>query len=351
MNRTVNPELISLARESRGITQGELARAIGVSQGTISKYESGINSPPNDDLGKIAKELNYPESFFFQAEDVRGVGSTCLYHRKRQSMPVRELKIIQAKVNIVRMQMAKLIRGVEIKCENVFPRMDVEEYDGGPEEIAALVRKAWGLQPGPIPHMVNAIEDVGGIAFRWPFGNRKLDAISQCVPGLPPLFFVNSQAPNDRVRYSLAHELGHVVMHRVPTPDQEREADRFAAEFLMPAKDIGPFLRPLSVQKAAAMKPHWKVSMAALIKRAYDLGKISDSYYRKLFTQLGKLNYRTTEPVELPDEEPTILRDIIGVHLNDHHYSTMELASALSLHESEFLEQYMPGKRTFKIVD
>jgi hypothetical protein len=145
-------------------------------------------------------------------------------------MPVRELKIIQAKVNIVRMQMAKLIRGVEIKSESVFPRMDVEEYDGGPEEIAALVRKAWGLQPGPIPHMVNAIEDVGGVVFRWPFGNRKLDAISQCVPGLPPLFFVNAQASNDRVRFSLAHELGHVVMHRVPTPDQEP----------VPASPVGP---------------------------------------------------------------------------------------------------------------
>jgi Zn-dependent peptidase ImmA (M78 family)/transcriptional regulator with XRE-family HTH domain len=351
MSKLVNAEMITLARESRGITQGELASAVGVRQGTISKYESGLITPPDDDLKKIAKELNYHVSFFLQNDSVRGVGSTCLYHRKRQSMPVRELRIIQAKVNIVRMQMARLIRGVEIQTENVFPRMDVEEYESGPEEIAALVRKSWQLPPGPIAHMVNAIEDVGGVIFRWPFGNRKLDAISQCVPGLPPLFFVNSQAPNDRVRYSLAHELGHVIMHRVPTPDQEREADRFAAEFLMPAKDIGSFLRPLTVQKAAAMKSFWKVSIAALVKRSFDLGKISESYYRKLFTQLSKLDYRTAEPVELPDEEPTILRDIIGVHLKDHHYSTQELAAALSIYEKEFISQYMPKSQHLRIAD
>lgn len=351
MNKIVNAEMIPLARESRGITQGELARAIGVSQGTISKYESGLSIPPDDDLKRIAKELGYPESFFFQSDPIRGVGSACLYHRKRQSMPVRELRVIQARVNIVRIQMAKLIRGVDIESENIFPRLDIEEYESGPEEIATLVRKTWRLPSGPIPHMVNAIEDAGGVVFCWPFGNRKLDAISQCMPGLPPLFFVNSQAPNDRVRFSLAHELGHVIMHRVPTPDQEREADRFASEFLMPAKDIAPFLRPLTVQKAAALKPFWKVSMAALIKRSFDLGKIGESYYRKLFTQLGKFNYRTSEPVELPAEEPTILRDIIGVHLKDHHYSTQELANMLALHENEFLAQYMPESQRFRIAD
>jgi Zn-dependent peptidase ImmA (M78 family) len=140
-------------------------------------------------------------------------------------------------------------------------------------------------------------------------------------------------------------------MHRVPTPNQESEADRFAAEFLMPAKDIAGNLRPLSIERVAAMKPHWKVSMAALIKRAFDLGKISEGYYRKLFTQLSRLGYRLTEPVSIPDEEPTVLRDIIGVHLGDHNYSTAELSMALATHETEFLAQYLPERQHFRLVN
>lgn len=351
MNKTVNPEMLTLARESRGTTQGELAKAVGVSQSNISKYESGMLVISETELALIAKELGYPESFFYQTEGIRSVGSSCFYHRKRQTMPVRELRVIQAKVNIVRMQMARLLKGAEIKSEINFPRMDVEEYEGGPAEIAVLLRQSWQIPPGPISHMVNAIEDAGGVVFRWAFGNRKLDAISQWIPGLPPLFFVNADAPNDRVRWSLAHELAHIVMHRVPTPDQEREADRFASEFLMPESDITPYLRPMSVQKAAAMKPYWKVSMAAIIKRAFDLGKISESYYRKLFTELGRLNYRTTEPLTLPDEEPTILRDIVEVYLRDHRFSVRELSALLRLTENEFREQYLPDTQQLRIVD
>jgi Zn-dependent peptidase ImmA (M78 family)/transcriptional regulator with XRE-family HTH domain len=351
MKKTVNPEMISLARESRGMSQGELAKAVGVTQGKISKFESGMLAVPEDQLDLIAKELGYPVLFFTQDDAIKGAGSSCLYHRKRQSMPVRELRMIQAKVNVVRLQIVRLLRGVEIQSEVNFPRMDVAEYEGGPEEIAALVRKSWQLPTGPIANVVTTIEGAGGVVFRWPFGNRKLDAISQCVPGQPPLYFVNADAPNDRVRFSLAHELGHVIMHSIPTPDQEREADRFAAEFLMPGREIGPFLRPLSVQKAAAIKSVWKVSMASIIKRAFDLKKISESHYRKLFTQLSKLNYRTVEPSPLSNEEPTLLRDVVEIYLHSHRFSIAELSELVRLKEAEFRDLYLPDSRILRIAD
>jgi Zn-dependent peptidase ImmA (M78 family)/transcriptional regulator with XRE-family HTH domain len=350
MSGIVRPEMLVLARESRGLTQGDLAAAVGVSQAKISKYESRLLGVAPDDLERIARVLAYPVDFFFQTDDVRSAGSTCLYHRKRQSMPVKELRRIQARVNIARMQMARLLRGAQVENENQFPRMDVDEYDG-PEEVARLVRKSWGLPPGPVANLVQAVENAGGIVYRCSFGTRKLDAISQWFAGLPPLFFINADAPTDRCRYSLAHEIAHVVMHRVPTPDQESEADRFAAEFLMPAKDIGPHLRPITIQKAAALKPCWKVSMAALIKRASDLGKIGESYYRKLYTQLSKLGYRLNEPAPIPDEEPTVLRDIIEVHLRDHNYSIAELSRALVSNEQEFISQYLPERQHFRLVD
>jgi len=351
MNRTVNPDMIVLARESRGLTQSDLASMLGVTQAIISRYESKLRDVPPEQLAELSRVLDYPEEFFYQPDTIRAAGSSCLHHRKRQSMPIGDLKRIHAKINIVRIQMSRLMRGVAIERECDFPRMDVEDYADGPEEVARHVRKAWKLGTGPIRSMVGIIEDAGGVIFRCSFGTRKLDAISQWVPGLPPLFFVNDEAPTDRMRYSLAHELGHVVMHCVPTPNLEQEADRFAAELLMPAVDIRPHLRPLSVPKAAALKPHWKVSMAAIIKRAFDLKLIGESYYRKLFTQMSKLGYRKVEPAALPDEEPTMLRDIVQTYLRHHQYSIRELSAHVRLNEREFRKQYLPEQQVFRLVN
>src|SRR5437870_1642062 len=80
----------------------------------------------------------------------------------------------------------------------------------------------------PIHNMIRTVESAGALVYRVDFATRLLDAVSHWSPGMPPLFFLNDDAPPDRLRFSLAHELGHVVMHSVPTDNMEKEADRFA---------------------------------------------------------------------------------------------------------------------------
>src|ERR1700730_1023199 len=115
--------------------------------------------------------------------------------------------------------------------------MDAEDYNGDVSVIAGLLRRSWGIPNGPVENLTTAIEAAGGVVLRRSFGTSKIDAMSKWAPGEPPLFFINSEIPADRCRYTLAHEIGHIVMHQVPTPDMEGEADRFAEEFLMPEKD------------------------------------------------------------------------------------------------------------------
>ena len=79
-----------------------------------------------------------------------------------------------------------------------------------------------------------------------------------------------------------AHELGHAVMHQIPTEHQEAEADRFASEFLMPAATIRDQLDALTVPKLARLKAEWGASMAALLRRGRDLGRVNDAQYRAL---------------------------------------------------------------------
>ena len=228
--------------------------------------------------------------------------------------------------------------------------MDVEEFPGGPEAIARSVRSAWGIPPGPVPNLVREIEDAGGIIIRCDFGTTKVDAVSQWLPDLPPLFFVNISIPTDRLRFTLAHEIGHIVMHQVPTQDMEKEADRFAAEFLMPKKDIRPQLFDLTLPKMASLKPHWRVAMSALLRRAGDLGTIAPRWKSYLWMQMGQYGYRKVEPVTIPAEEPVLLDEIINTHRNDLGYSVRDLNRLVYSLETAIAEAVKPHTYKLRIV-
>ena len=335
--------MLILARDSRGLTQQELAEALGVNQSFICKIESGQLAVSTEYLEKIARILRYPIGFFYQTDKVRGVGSACNYHRKRESLSRRDWYKITARLNILRLHTSKLLNGVKMEHENRFHYLDSDDI-GSPERAAKLIRRHWRMPDGPVGNLIGEIENAGGVVVVVPFGTDKLDAISQAEQGVPPLFLVNSEIPGDRLRFTLAHEVGHIVMHSItPSDDPERDADRFAAEFLMPEQDIADDLESITIKKAASvLKPYWKVAISALIRRARDLKIIDSDKYVQFCKQLSYYGYRKHEPVDIPLETPTVLKDMIGIYLSDYNYGAAELGNLLLLHSDEVTEEYIP---------
>jgi Zn-dependent peptidase ImmA (M78 family)/transcriptional regulator with XRE-family HTH domain len=344
----INPDMIKIARESRGLSQTELAGLISVSQGKISKIESGLLSVSDEMLQDLSRHLSYPASFFSFDDKVYGYGISgigILYHRKRQNLSNEIIDRLHAQINIRRMHLVRLLKSVEIK-NNLFRPFDIDEYDGKIEDIARNVRASWMLPNGPIKNLTKGIEDAGGIVIEFDFGTKKVDAISQWTPGLPPLFFTNTNAPGDRLRFSLAHELGHIFMHRLSTPNMEEEADKFAGEFLVPSHEISSSLNFVTLQKLANLKPHWKVSMASLLYRASELNKVTKRQYQYLWMQMGKAGYRTVEPpeLEIPRERPTLLQELMNTYRTKLNYSLTELSTLLGLFEDEIKTIYFDQK-------
>ncbi len=342
MDKTVNPEMLILARESREMTQKELAEAIAVTQGKISKYENGMFSVSEDDLEIIAKVLGYTKEFFFQKDRVHGLGSSFLFHRQRKQVPMQIQRKVQAQINILRMQMDRLLRGAEIDAPNRFDSIDIDAHDGNAEGIAAMVRAAWGLPLGPVANVTASVESASGIVLKCSFETNLIDAAHLWLPGLPPLFFVNRDLPGDRLRWTLAHEIGHAVMHRNPTGSVEDEANRFASEFLMPADEIADQLDGLTLQQAAMLKQRWKVSMAALVKRAHDLGRISEYKYRSLNVSLSSQGYKLAEPFPIDPEEPQAARQVVELHCTALGYDKFDLAKLLFSPDQQF---FAPSQR------
>jgi Zn-dependent peptidase ImmA (M78 family) len=244
-----------------------------------------------------------------------------------------------------------MLKSFDWKTNGFIPEIDRDEYRGRgksyltPEDAARVVRESWMVPKGPIDNMMDLLESNGGVIIHCDFGTELIDAMSQRIDGMPVLFFVNVNAPMDRVRFTLAHELGHMVLHTVTVKDDEEmedEADAFAGAFLLPAEEIKPQLRRFDLRQLANMKLYWKVSMGAIAVRAERL-KVVTPYQSKMFwIEMSKLGYRKREPNEPSKESPKLLRQMVAFHINKLGYSFAEMAKLLCLRVSEFSDMYRP---------
>ncbi len=347
-NDTVNPEMIVLARQSRGYTQAELAKRVPMTPGWLSMVESGIREIPYEKLAIVARELDYPVSFFYKSDRVLGAGVNEVFHRSRSKIPVKARDKDQAWCEITRQNLAALLKGVDLGDIQV-PQYDLYEFDGNVGDIARAVRAKWQLPSGPVRNVVKVVEEAGAIVIPMDFESALVDATSRWPSGMPPLIYMGLGFPSDRVRFSVCHELGHLVMHQNgPNPYQEDQANKFAAEFLMPEREIKPMLMGLTIPKLLTLKSYWKTSMQALLMRAKDTGMISDRHYRALWTEMGRSGYRTREPAEtdIPKEQPRLLQEIIGVYSGQMGYSVKDLAVLFDLHENEVCRLYFGANQS-----
>ena len=303
--RLINVEMLALARESKGFTQKDLADQIGCKQSRLSKIESGELIPQEIDIQNFARVLGQSREFFFQQGET--MPASVSFYRKTRTLPLKMLRQCNAQMNVRRLQIERLI-GEKKLGTRTLPHFPAQDH-GGAKNVARKVRHEWGFERGAVPHLTTLVEDAGCVVVDYPLPSTKLDGLCIRAEQKPPIIFLNKDLPKSRRRLSLAHELGHLVMHVNPHENVEDEAWDFAAEFLMPAAEIEKQLDHLNLNKLGEMKSEWGVSMQAILYRARKLRKISESYSRFLWMQIGKCGYRVNEPFEdvIPDERPTEL--------------------------------------------
>lgn len=330
--RTVfNADMLKLAREACEITQASLAKQANVTQALISKLEHGLISEPSEEsLESLARVLKFPVNFFYQRE--RASSLPHFHFRKRAKMGAKALAKISAITNIRTMHISRLLASFEEQQTKVIPQWDLDDKGLTPEQIAERMREYWMLPRGPIDNVCEVIEAAGGIVVNSDFGTDHLDGISFRKEGLPPLFFMNRNVSGDRYRFSLAHELGHMIMHSLPDDDSkmEEEAHRFAANFLMPRSEIRPYLSKGKLSDLGRVKAYWKVSIKALIKRSHSLNLITDYQYKDMSIKYNKI-FKDGEPVPIEVEKPERLKRIVRYHISTLGYTLEELADVLRI--------------------
>jgi Zn-dependent peptidase ImmA (M78 family)/DNA-binding XRE family transcriptional regulator len=327
---------LRLARLVHGFSLEEVASAVGATRQYIHQLETGSRNPTAELVAALADVLGVQVDFLHRIE-ANGVRPEQCHFRKQQTTPVSVTSQVLARGTLL----DRLAYGLEQELS--LPRVnfpDIPVRDLEEVELAANeARRHWGLgADGPITSMVRVVENAGAIVTYFNGLSERVDALSMDRPR-PIIVRSDAKASLCRQRFDLAHECGHLVMHRgVETGDKttEDQAHRFASVFLLPrAAFIREFPRGRSMNwpELFKMKLRWKVAVRAIVRRAFDLGMIDAAQYRTANIQLVKTGQAKAERYDdqLPLEEPELLDAALAALDSGRPDGVRNLADGLAL--------------------
>jgi Zn-dependent peptidase ImmA (M78 family) len=343
---------LTFAREYRGYTQTELASNIkGLSQSNLSKFEKGFGGLSDDILCRIIEFLDFPEGFFSLRiyNEIENA-----HYRKRPSVNKGNRQRIE-RINKLSGYLVDRM-GESLEYPDYSIKMIDLETGYTPERAASYTRRYFGLRHEPVRDIHSLLENRGVVVVNVEHDIELFDGVSFITDNGVPVIVINGRFSNDRKRFTLAHELGHIVMHLSrefmfdESRDRENEANRFASEFLMPSDAIEDSLRGLKLSSLGELKSYWLTSMASIIRRAKDLKCISNDRYQYFNIELSRKGYKKEEPLNVYIDRPNLFVSAYRMHKDDLDYSDEELINLFDLPEDVLKFFFNHGKDNLRIL-
>jgi len=345
----INYKMIQLARESRGYSQTELADKLSILQSKLSRLESGTIKPKTEDIEAISVALKYPAEFFCQDNQIC---TTDTHYRKAVAIDQKTKLKAEAIMNIYKFNIEEMLKSLDMGNKNI-PIMN--DQFNSPEKIAMYLRSYWSVPKGPINDVSQLLESNGIIIIQIDFETDKIDGRTIITDTGHPIIFVNKNAPGDRQRQTIGHELGHVILHLVPTPifgvDEEAEAWIFGSEFLMPLAECQYDISSgLTLAKLADLKRYWKVSMSSIVTKANKSKLLTANQAKYLYSQMNARGWKRSEPIPIPKETPTLINRMANVFLDEMLYTKQELADSFKISLEELEDRYFKSSNKLRIA-
>lgn len=354
MKSSFNGARLKFARQYNTLTIGEVAEKIGVSTQAVSQFENNKTEPKTENLFQIVNLLGFPKEFYFEEDrtDIK-VGTT--YFRSMASTSKKDQKSQIEKVKLL---------GIIYNCIEKFisfPKFNLRcssIYDL--EKLAQEVREQWELGDGPIPNIIDVMERNGVIISSTFEENDKIDAYSQVwMMGREavPLVVLGHEKNFFRQQFNAAHELGHIItdgvydieeMSKLDYRNMENQMNYFAGALLIPREK---YLRDLCSRRKTdyqfylELKRKYKVSAAALVVRANQLGAISANQYQYIMKQRSVRGYIKEEPYdkEISAFKPRYLKQAMKMIVHDNKISGDEFMDELGISLSKSMVEKLLG--------
>lgn len=310
-------ERIRTARKIYGISQEELEQSTGVSQALISYVERGAKQATPDVVAAIAASMELPIEFFDVVPEDIPLDS--LRFRKQKTAST----LTTARAQALFAEGFRVARRLTEDANYPVPDFPIATGEIGADdivEIASATREALRIAADqPVPHLMRIVERAGipiapivlpDAETEGPRSRNRHFGLSY-LAGIGDRGFIGffPGAQGDRDRFTIAHELGHIVLHTARnTADPEAEANLFAGELLLPRSRATEILTPtMNLRDYARLKATWGISIQALVLRANRIGAIDSDRMTSLYKQINARGWRQQEPVTVQPEAPALL--------------------------------------------
>lgn len=358
------PERLVQVLAARRLSQTQLASMVGVSPATISKWRSGQQAPETSALERLASVVNVTPEWFTRSP-LKGM--TRPLFRSNASAHAAARAMLEARLNWADELVTKLAEFVELPELRLpnrnFSNID-EISDSDIEDAANECRSLWNLGKKEIPDLALAAESNGIVLIREETGIAQIEGLSAWSKTLGiPFILLSSDKDNAfRSRFDLAHEIGHLVLHKHVSDEldseryklKETQAHKFAGALLLPAETFAEEVRiPVTLDSLLLTKQRYGVSVAASIMRLHAINVISDEEKQNLYKRRSARWGTKSEPGDdyREPEKPRLLKRTIELLASSGIIAVDGLAKfiGLSAIDVEMLaglpEGYLTGKK------
>lgn len=293
---------LSMARSIRGLTATSLAKIADVTPEWLSKVERSRTTPSDELVSRLAEVLDLPSTFFYR--EAPRLPANDAFHFRASSKLARKDELAARSLASLASELSEWMdMTYKLPTPGIPELQDLIDADihADPELAADTLRNYWGLGFAPVKNMLALLESKGGRIFSVSGNYQAIDAFSFRHDG-NSIIFLNPSKSAERLRFDLAHELGHLLLHggslyENDGKQRERQANDFASAFLMPRTGLlGSLRADVSLDALPALRDTWKVSAMAMTVRLHQLNVVSDWTYRRLCQELSKRGFRRAEP-------------------------------------------------------
>ncbi|RYH64359.1 MAG: ImmA/IrrE family metallo-endopeptidase [Alcaligenaceae bacterium] len=300
----INPQRVEWCLADLGLTPEQVAVETGLAPEKIQAVLDGDGALTFGQLRALAEYLGRSVLFFLEpapvnAERVHSPQFRTLAGQKPDlSRRVRHLVQRAERQRTVYADLVEDLEGVER------PRFDPPVLPADPIAAARIARTWLALgDHNNFESYRSAVEDKGVLVFRtngyagkWQIAKESPILGFALYDAVLPVIVVKKQDAEARQSFTLMHELGHVLLHRMSSVDDEadmrapqgmeREANQFAAHLLVPDTFLATIRdtdRPEAIQQLDEwLKPQrraWGVSTDAILLRLVGADRLSQAVY------------------------------------------------------------------------
>ena len=330
-----NGDILKQLRLLYGMTRKELATKLDITEQAVWQFEKNETSPKASVKQKMTNLFGVRSDYFFQMNSISNFYMTSVAFRNEAENTRKATDIQEAYLNTLDRLVIYLESMVTIPNQKIIDLVDIisqKDQDTVSLEEIALFAKRFLEVSNDNSDLLYQLEKSGIYIFERNMANNE-DAYSIWSNTNKPFIILGIGKTAVRRNFDLAHELGHLLLHRnidfsTLSKDEflekESEANNFASCFLLPKEEFCKDMTSLVGKRVSNpdnyidLKRKYSVSIQALEYRAFKLGLVSPSQHGYFYRLIRKNNYKTFERLddEIIVRRPSKVRSMLNTILS-----------------------------------